>query len=138
MKKILIDTNVWLRYFLEDSPAQALICQKLFEIVENGKLQPYISNITLFEIAYTLKTYYRLPISKITRILNDSLKTRNLTIIEKTDSKKALALFSKTKIKYADCLIATQIKPGMKLVTYDRDFEKLIPQQSITPSEAVN
>ncbi len=136
--KVLIDTNVWLRYFLEDSPTQFVQCQKLFELIEAGKILPSISNVIILELVYTLKTYYRLTYPEIKNLINGTLKTRNLTVIEKTDTKMALELYYKTKVKYADCLIATQIKSGQKLITYDQDFSKLIPKQYITPAEAVN
>lgn len=135
VNKVLIDTNVWLRYFLEDSVSQFPDCKKLIEAIENGRFQPYISNVTIFELAYTLKTFYRLTAAEIKNILSAILKTRNVTIIERTDSKKALALFFKTKIKFADCLIATQVKPGLILVTFDQDFGKLVPGQVKTPSD---
>jgi len=136
--KALIDTNVWLRYILEDSPTQFAQCQKLFERIEVGKILPYVSNVTIFELAYTLKTYYRLTLPEIKKTLENILRIRNLTIIEKTNSKTALKLYFKTKIKYADCLIASQIKTGLVLVTYDQDFGKLVPKQSMTPGEALN
>lgn len=138
MKKIFIDSNIWLRLFTKDPSPQFETSHKLITKVETGNFLPYVSNIVLLEVAFTLKTYYKLKHQQIITYLDTILHTRNLTIIERADSKKALSLFSKTKIKYADCLIATQIKPGMRLVTYDRDFEKLIPKQSITPAEAVN
>lgn len=138
VNRILIDTNVWLRYFLEDSPSQFPYCKKLFESVENGRLAPYISNITLFELAYTLKTYYHQSVAEIKNILLTVLKTRNITIVDKTDSKKALALYFKTRIKYADCLVATQVKLGLMLISYDQDFIKLIPKQVTAPQDLID
>lgn len=135
MTKIIIDTNVWLRFFLEDSPSRFIHCKKLFESVEEGKFQPYISNISLLEIIYTLKTFYRLSQKEIQEVVSGILKTRNIIIIEKTGSKKAIELHSRTKIKYADCLIATQIKPNLIIITYDRDFRKLAAKQTKTPEE---
>lgn len=138
MKRIFLDSNVWLRLFTDEPSPQFEACRELLAKIETGNFLPYASNIVLLEVAFTLKTYYKLRHPQIVTYLDTILHTRNLTIIERTDSRKALSLFSETKIKYADCLIATQIRPGMRLVTYDRDFEKLIPKQSITPAEVVN
>lgn len=138
MKKIFLDSNVWLRLFTNEPSPQFEDCRELLAKIETGNFLPYASNIVLLEVAFTLKTFYKLKHPQIVTYLDTILHTRNLTIIEKTKSAEALKLFQKTKIKFTDCLIATQIKPGMRLITYDRDFEKLIPKQSITPSEAVN
>lgn len=138
MPKILIDTNVWLRYLLQDSPEQYIQCLHIFEQIEIGRIQPYISSITLLEIVYTLKTFYKVPAKKIFTILKTIHLTRNLTILEKTDSQLASRMYIKTGVKYADCLIASQIKPGTTLVTYDRDFLKLIPKQTSTPKDLLS
>jgi len=34
-------------------------------------------------------------------------------------------MLAKYKVKYGDCLIATQIPKGVTLVSYDKDFDKL-------------
>lgn len=138
MKKVLFDTNIWLRLFTDESSTQQEGAKKIITQVEQGKLLPYISNIILLEIAYTLKTFYKIKPNRVAEYLNTILQTRNLNIIEKTDSRKAYELFRKTRIKFTDCLIATQIKPGMKIITYDRDFVKLIPKQIAAPEDAVN
>lgn len=135
MKKIFLDTNIWLRFFTGDNSEQSKACRELFTKIESGKYLPYCSNIVLLEIAYTLKTFYNLTHLQISHYLETLFKTRNLTILEKTNSYEAFKLHKRTKIKFTDCLIATQIKPGMTLLTYDHDFLKLIPDQTKSPSD---
>lgn len=133
MTRVLLDTNIWLRLFTLEPSSQFESCKKLFTRIEIGNFHPYISNIILLELAYTLKTFYKLKPNMVVRYLETVLQTRNLTIIEKTNSKQAYELHKKTKIKFSDCLIATQVKPGLTIITYDQDFVKLLPQQTKKP-----
>lgn len=62
---------------------------------------------------------------------------RQLTLIETTNTKTALGLLKKYRIKYGDCLIATQVPPKAILVTYDEDFAKIPGLKSQKPDEII-
>ncbi|MDZ7586574.1 MAG: PIN domain-containing protein [Patescibacteria group bacterium] len=123
MKKLFLDTNVWLRFILEDSE-QANDCRELITQIEAGKWRVYTSTIVMLEINYVLNSVYKIKIGQALGDLEAILKIRNLTLIEKTDFRKALKFYKQTKIKLTDCLIAAQLPPEMILVSYDRDFQK--------------
>jgi len=125
VKKIFIDTNIWLRFFLQDHPSQSLACNSLFHLIEQGTLTPYTSSIVTLELNFILKKIYKTSFQKTCLILNKLLSTRGITLIEKTNFKKALQLHLKTKVKLADCLIATQLPLNSAICTYDKDFKKL-------------
>ena len=135
MKRVFLDSNIWLRLFTKDQSNQLESCRDLLTKIELGKLHPYISNIVLLEIAFTLKSFYKIKHNQVVKYLDTVFQTRNLTIIEKTNSKEALELHKKTGIKFSDCLIATQINSKTKLVTYDKDFFTLTPGQVTTPEK---
>lgn len=125
MHKVFIDTSVFIRFLTQDDKQKAYECEHFFELVEQGKLRPYISNIVILEIQFVLTRLYSFPKNKVLMDIGNLLALRNLTLVEKTDTKKALGLFKKHNIKYADCLIATQVLPGVKLVSYDKDFREI-------------
>lgn len=134
MKKLFLDTNIWLRFFLRDNE-QAKDCSELLNHVELGNLTPYISSIILLEINYVLTFTYKYPGSKSYKYLEGILKTRGLTVIEKTNSANAMKNYKSHKIKFTDCLIASQIPKDMVLITYDQEFKK-IPGLSVqTPAQ---
>lgn len=135
MTSCLVDTNIWLRYFTKDDLKQYEECMCFFELVDEGKVKPYVSNVTLMEITYTLKTYYGFTKASIADYLGEVLKTRNLVVLEKTNSVLALKKMSVLGIKYTDCLIVGQLKKGVTLVSYDKDFDKLIPGQRKEPGD---
>ena len=134
MKKIFIDTNVWLRGIVNDNQ-QAKDCSQLIEAVESGRFAPYTSTIVLLETIHTLKSYYKIKYNQIIKDVETLLKTRGLSVIEITNFSKALKLHKKVKIKLTDCLIATQLPPRTTLVTYDRDFKKIPKLNPQTPKQ---
>lgn len=137
MKRIFIDTNVWLRFLTADEKRQFEDCQRLLVLSEQGRFKPYTSTIVLLEIAYTLASFYRAGKKEIISDLEDLLKTRNLTLIEKSDFSKALILFKRYQIKLADCLIATQLPKGVVLCTYDQEFKRIKGISGLTPKEVL-
>lgn len=123
--KIFLDTNFWVRFYLEDNPQQLAACKDLISQIEEGGFQTYTSSIVFLEISYVLKSVYKLPFSKITEILDSIFTVRGITIIDKTNTKGALRFYKKYKIKFTDCLIASQLPVDSILVSFDEDFDKI-------------
>lgn len=137
MIKIFLDSNIWLRFFLKDND-QFESTQKLISAIEEGRFKPYTSAVVLLEVTYVLKSVYKLGAEKIKEILDSICDLRNLTIMEKTDSKKALKYIEKLNIKFSDCLIASQIKKGVILATFDRELSKIKEFNCQTPSQILS
>ncbi|MBI4037592.1 PIN domain-containing protein [Candidatus Curtissbacteria bacterium] len=137
MGKVFIDTSIFIRFLTQDNPEKFKDCQKFFELTEEGKIRPYTSSIVVLEIQFVLTRLYGFNKIRVLSCILELLRLRNLTLIEKTDTRKALALFKKLNIKYADCLIATQIPTGTKLVTYDEEFKKIPTLSPATPGDLV-
>jgi len=135
MKKVFIDTSVFVRFLTKDDPKKFTDCQSFFEQVQAGKLRPYTSNIVFLELHFVLHRLYDFPAVKVNQALEKILTLRNLTVIETTDTPQALKWHEKWGIKYPDCLIATQAKKGVVLVTYDQDFEKITTLNPKEPQE---
>lgn len=136
--KVFIDTSILIRFLTHDLPDKVNECERIFELIKEGRIRPYISNVVYMEIIFVLTRQYKFKKSIVVKVLEDLLNLRNMTIIEKTDTKQALQLYKNTNIKYGDCLIATQIPKGVALVTYDTDFSKLPSLKPITPAKIFN
>ena len=95
--KIVIDTNVILRYLLNDIPEQA---DKAAEIIEKGA-KSYTEIIA--EVVYVLVKLYSVPREKINEIVSPvtyEVEFDNADVI-----RKALENFSETRFDYVDCLL---------------------------------
>ena len=134
MTKIFLDSNIWLRYFLKDNN-QFESVEKLLNSIEEGKYLPYTSSIVLMEIAFVLSRLYKKLNKEIITCLEAILETRNITILEETDSKIAFSYYKELGIKFSDCLIASQIPKDIIFITYDSDFPKIKSLNVKNPSE---
>ena len=135
MDKVFLETSFFIRYFTGDDKRKFKDCVKLLEIVEDGKLRPYTSNIVIFEILFVLTRIYKFSKKEVFEATQKILTLRNLTLIEKTNTKEAIKIFRKFNVKYPDCLIAAQIPKGAKIVTYDRDFDKIPGVSASDPTD---
>ena len=137
MVKVFVETSVFMRFLTADDLQKFKDCVAFFEKIEQGKIRPYTSNIIILEILFLLTKLYKFPKSKVLQDIGQILNLRNITLVEKTDTRKALKMFSQYNIKYADCLITTQIPPKTTLVTYDEDFAKLKMLKTTNPKEII-
>lgn len=135
MNKVFFDTNLWIRYILIDNEAQFKIVRKLLELNEYGSIKIYSSSIIFLELAYVLQKVYKFQYQEILEVLNGIRSTKQLTIMNDTDLDLAIKYFKKYKLKFSDCLIASQISKGLTMLTFDSDFKKIKEINSLTPSE---
>lgn len=122
--KIFLDTNVLLRYYLKDNE-QFEACENLITQIEEGQFDVYTSSIVFLEISYVLKSVYKLPLTDVVSIMTSIFTLRGITIVEKTNIKTALLFFKKYKIKFTDCLIASQLPKNTVLVSFDEELSKI-------------
>lgn len=123
--KLFLDTNFLLRYFLQDEKNQFGACKNLILRLEEGEFQAYTSSIVFLEMSYVLKSVYGLPFLEIIDILDAVGSIRGITVLDKTDIKKALKYFKKYKIKFSNCLIASQLPQKSVLISFDLELSKI-------------
>ena len=136
-KKIFLDTNIFLRFFVADDLKSHTETANLFLRFKAGKLIPYTSNMVMSELIYVLIKIYKQPKQEVLNKISTLLKIRNLILIEKTNTHAALELYQNLNIKLGDCLIATQIPKGVVLCTYDEEFKKIPGLISKKPQEII-
>lgn len=135
MKKLFLDTNVFLRFFLRDNESQYQNVCKLFSRIEEGVFKPYTSSIVLLELNYVVRSIYKLSINEVLDYIDAIKQVRGMTVIEKTDTDQAINLYRKYKIKLGDCFIVSQLPKETILLSYDADFRKVKEIKSQTPDE---
>ena len=127
MRKVFLDTNIFLRFFVDAKGKQHRDCIRLFELIEAGKIRGIICSVVILEIYFILRSFYRFSNKKCEKLLTQMLTASNLQIIDSFDYQRALELFTNTGIKFADCLIASLkfFEKGGAIISYDKDFDKL-------------
>lgn len=127
---IFVDTNYFARFLLKDVPGQYLQAEKLFKDGAQGKIKLITSVVVLFEIYWLFKSFYRKTKSEIIKILQNVLNMNFIRFERHQEFKKALELFTTTRLELEDCYYIIFAKSeGVKdFKTFDkklaREFKK--------------
>ena len=100
-----IDTNVIVRYIVQDDPKQAKAATKLIEQSCSSDNPGYINHIVLCEIVWVLKRNYKLDKASICQVIEQIMRTDRLMIEDIQLVWRALETFKDTKTDFADCLL---------------------------------
>ena len=104
-----LDTNVLVRYLLQDDPLQSKKVNHAIEkwLKEGETL--WICQITLCEIFWVLERCYKLSKEELITILSKLLKTRQIRVEHQDIAWQALHDYEKnSRVGYSDCLIGRQ------------------------------
>lgn len=98
----LIDTNVILRYLLNDIKEQA---EKAEEIIRNGA---FTLPEVIAEVVYVLYKLYKIPRKEINDIVSPVFK--EIEIENKNIILSALTLYSNSSLDFVDCILISRNK----------------------------
>ena len=123
-----IDTNVLLRYILEDEPKQTPVAVELIERAENGHERLYVNAIVLCELIWTLRTAYRTQRSEIASILEDLLDSPVFEVQDRDLVQQALEDYRHGKADFSDYLLGWQNRNAgcTDTVTFDRGLAESV------------
>jgi predicted nucleic-acid-binding protein len=116
-----IDTNVLVRYFIEDDPAQSRLADAFFDSLSSTE-PGWVSQATILEFAWVMKSVRRLDRKTIAMMLGN-LSMLDSIVVERADIVyKALQRYRIGKAEFADCLIAATSRAAgcSKTVTFDK------------------
>jgi len=68
-KALILDTNVILRFLLGDAPELYEKAYRVFQRVEEGKLEVLLSDVILSECVWVLEKFYGIPREQIAKKL---------------------------------------------------------------------
>ncbi len=101
---IALDTNVLLRYIMQDDQAQARKATKAIEKLTPEK-PAFISCIVLCEVNWVLQTAYRISKHDRLNVLQDILSVSVFDVERQEVCRKALQLYRIGKADFSDYLI---------------------------------
>ena len=118
---IALDTNVLVRFLVDDDPAQCRRARVLVKRAADRK-GVYISDIVLCETVWVLSRAYRLQRKDICRVLRQLLMAREVTLASPDAAAGALDAYEKKKGDFADYLILEHAQAAgcRTVVTFDR------------------
>jgi len=124
-KRRLVDTNLIVRYLVQDHEKQVKAAEKLFEACDRGQIEIVVLPEVLAECVFVLESFYEQGREDIATALGRFISSPGVAIPDLTTHLEALARYRKTRCHYVDCVIAaTAAAEGMSVASFDQDFKK--------------
>lgn len=119
---IALDTNVLVRFLVEDDPAQSAAAAALIDHAVDVGDEIFVSDIVLCETVWVLSGSYRVARPTIVDALRELLRARHLTFTAPDQLSRALDAFARNRGDFADYLIREHARAaGCETVaTFDR------------------
>ena len=126
-KQRLVDTNLIVRYLVQDHDKHARAAGKLFDACDRGDVGIVVLPVVLTECLFVLESFYKHPRTDIASALGRLISSPGVEISEVTVHLDALNRYKKTKAHFVDCVIgATAVAKNGSVATFDRDFRKFV------------
>lgn len=128
MKTVFVDANVFLRFFTADEDGHHRKAVSLLKAASAGHLRLVTGPPVLFEIAWTLRSSYRLENEKIIDVLGRLAALPGLRITDGETVDEALAVARQTGQEFADAyvhVLALQEKVDAVATFNRKHFERM-------------
>lgn len=122
-----LDTNVIVRYLVQDDPKQATLATRFVERVLSAENAGFITMITLCELVWVLAECYGADRKRIRGVLEGLLASKQLVVEDADLVWKALRAWDASGADFSDALTGQIVaaRGGEKTVTFDRAAAKL-------------
>lgn len=122
-----LDTNVLVRYLVQDDRAQAARATRLIERELSERRPGYIGLVVLVEMCWVLQRLYAVNAVEIEETIRDLLAARQLVVADRAVVNAALARCSANGGDFADALIDACARAAGcdQVVTFDATAAKV-------------
>lgn len=126
MKRVVLDTNIFLRILLNDIAEQVNKAEKLIQEGKRSKKILIVPQAVIFEITFALEKFYHFPKENIIDKLNSILSSGYFQIQDIDIFKDAIEIYKQKNLSLIDCFLYTfALKNDAELFTFDRDLQKM-------------
>ena len=99
-----LDTNVLVRYIMQDDAKQSPKAVKLIESL-TADVPGFVSLVSIVELGWVLSSSYDLTREQVAQALDLLLRTKEISVDRSDQVLKALRVFKGSSADFADCLI---------------------------------
>ena len=134
MPRLLLDTNVIVRFLTGDHPAHSLRSRKLFARAAAGDVTLVVTDLALAETAWVLQSFYSLDRDAITSALKDLIESTGIEVQNKAILLSALRNFAQTDVNFVDAYhAAVAAAESVGIASFDRDFDQFAGVKRVEP-----
>ena len=117
-----LDTNVLVRYVVQDDPEQAEAAERLIEETCTAQSPGYVGAPVLLELVWVLTAAYRYDRPVVASVIRQLLRSAELLVEDRETVWSALREFESGGADFADCLIGhrNRARGCDRTYTFDR------------------
>lgn len=122
-----IDTNVLVRYIMQDDPRQAMAASAFLDSL--SKENPgFVGLVTVAEVCWVLMRRYKLNRDQLAGAMDWLINAASVQLENQKMVADALLLFEETNADFADCLVSLSAKAAgcASIVTFDLRSSKVL------------
>ncbi len=122
-----LDTNVLVRWIMDDDPRQARRVQRLFEEVREQRSPLFVPSTVVLELEWVLRSRYKLDKAIVVNAFNALLETQELEFQDEPALERAMSLYRQSSADFADCMHAGQCGSAGRapMITFDDTAARL-------------
>ena len=120
-----LDTNVLVRYIMQDDARQSPLATRLIESL-SAESPGFVPLVSIVELVWVLDSAYALGSNQIVNALDNLLRAKEIVVERAETVWKALRVFQNGKTDFADCLIERSAASAgcERTMTFDRGAVK--------------
>ena len=121
-KKVVIDTNLLVRYLINDDQKKAAAVDNLLDKAINGEVKIVVPSVVIAELVWVLESFYQMKADAILELVEAIINTSGLDVTDKSTVISALRLYKNRNIDFIDAWIIEFAKErGIKTIyTFDK------------------
>ncbi len=121
-KKVVIDTNLLVRYLINDDRKKAEAVDNLLDRAAKGEVRIIVPSVVIAELVWVLESFYQLKADAILELAEAIINTSGLDVTDKSTIISALRLYKSKNIDFIDAWIIEFAKErGVKTIyTFDK------------------
>lgn len=125
-KRIVIDTNLLIRYLINDDSRKAQVVDTLLKKAGKGELHILMPSIVVAELVWVLESFYKMETAEIADLVDSILNTPGLTVSDDSIVRSALKQYRTKGVDLVDAWIAAfaQEKKANEIHTFDKKHFK--------------
>ncbi|MBC7730817.1 MAG: type II toxin-antitoxin system VapC family toxin [Bacteriovorax sp.] len=133
---VALDTNVLIRFLVQDHAAQSTAARKLIRKCVNEGQTLFVPVTVSLELEWVLRSNFKFEKQAVVQTLSDLLSSAELSFESESALELALLQYAETSADYSDCLhaaLATAANSG-PLWTFDKAAAKVDGAKLLTAS----
>lgn len=127
MKEIIVDTNIFIRFFLNDEPKLSTAAREIINDCIVGKYSLIVLPAIFLEIVWLLRSFYKLTKNEIIDKIESMFQIPNLKFIDEKLIKDTVGTFKNYNVDFVDAFVASNAERLniKEIFSFDRDFDKI-------------